>query len=201
MGGSVAAFAVAVIAIGVLTAKATEPVVEVQEDLDVGPLYEELAPLGSFAPSFDGAPAWAAVTYTASGGECFDVNAEWNGGVHASVGGCGFGQDLDPLLRSLSLSQATASGEELVAGSNLKTPVILAEGYVASPDEDSLYGVVAGIVDCDCVVTAHWTDGAIGSAQAVNGVFVIQRAPVSGGSAALSGVASVVDVVAEASTG
>lgn len=157
------------------SASANEPVVEATDD--VGP-PEDTLPLVSFAPTFEGSPRWSAVTYSSSGGQCFDLNAEWNGRVVGSVGACGFGEDVDSTLRLLSVDPVTIDAETLISKANVATPFVLAEGYVASPNEAQHYGVVAGIVDCDCLVKALWADGAVGSANVVNGLFLIQRNPV-----------------------
>lgn len=180
---------------GMLRATASAPV-ESPDDSgplkDVGPVTYDYPSLASFAPGFEGAPTWSAVTYVNASGECFDVNAEWNGSVLGSIGGCGFGEDVDTLIRLLSVNQESADTGALIASADVTTPFTLADGYVASPDEKLVYGVVAGIVDCDCVVTARWKDGEVSSAKAVDGFFVIRRAPLSAAEPSdASGVASV----------
>jgi hypothetical protein len=174
IGRIVAATGALLIALGVSALSANESIVAKQDD--VGP-PENTTPMGSFAPGFAGAARWSAVTYATSAGECFDLNADWNGRPSGGIGGCGFGHDVDLLLQSLSVAGADA--ETVISEANVATPFVLAEGYLRSPGEALLYGVVAGLVDCDCLVTARWADGAAASANAVNGLFVIQRSPLA----------------------
>lgn len=155
-------------------ANAKEPLVGATDD--VGP-PEDSSPVVSFDPAFEGAPNWTTVTYTTSSGQCFDANAEWNGTQVGSVGACGFGAEVDALLLALGRASATDI-ETLIRDAGITTPFVVVEGYVAAPDESRSYGVVTGIVGCDCQVTARWADGAVAEAKVVNGVFLIQRDPV-----------------------
>lgn len=97
---------------------------------DVGP-PKDSSPLASFRPAVKGAPTWVAVTYSDSSGQCFDLNAEWGGQLVGSLGGCGFGDDVDEALRVLG-ADPSVDGQRLIAQANLSTPLALAEGAVAA---------------------------------------------------------------------
>jgi hypothetical protein len=156
-------------------ARANEAVVEATDD--AGP-PKDASLVASFGPVYRGSPTWSTVTYSTSSGQCFDANAEWNGIVVGSVGGCGFGDDVDAVLRAMSAGSEPADVQAMIRNAAIDTPLIVAEGFVASPDESVSYGFVTGIASCDCVVTARWADGAVVHAAAANGIFFIQRNPV-----------------------
>jgi hypothetical protein len=159
---------------------------------DVGP-PKDSSPLATFRPAVRGAPTWVAVTYSDSNGQCLDLNAEWGGELVGSLGGCGFGDDVDEALRVLG-ADPSVNRQRLIAQTNLSTPLVLAEGAVGAPDASEQYGVVGGLVGCDCTVTARWADGSVASAKAVNGLFLIQREPAAVGGSAADGHNSVISV-------
>lgn len=150
----------------------------------------------SFRPAVKDAPTWVAVTFSDSSGQCFDLNAEWGGQLVGSLGGCGFGDDVDEALRVLGADPSVIR-QRLIAQANLSTPLVLAEGAVAAPDATEQYGVVGGLVECDCTVTARWADGSVASTKAVNGLFLIQREPATVGGSAADGHNSVISVSLE----
>lgn len=183
VGGAAVALTLIAIGVGVMSANANVAIVPTRDDsdpsTDAGALNVDPAPLTSFAPTVDGAPTWSAVTYASSAGECFDLNAEWSGAVVGSLGGCGFGEDVDSVLRLLTLGEATVDTNAILSSADVKTPFLLAAGHVASPIEAQAFFVVAGIANCDCLVTARWSDGIVASAKAVDGFFMVQREPIA----------------------
>lgn len=140
---------------------------------DVGPPSDAVE-LISFDGSFEGSPHWTGVTYGYSGHQCFDLVAAWNGESVGSFGGCGFTQSAETALSLLAIEPGSTT--ESALGTAVEAPVILAEGYVAEPgDSGVVYGAVAGIVSCDCMIVARWADGETNSVRAVNGFFLVGR--------------------------